>query len=59
MLFGVALEFDVRLAGPVSARFGVDVSATLLAFEARVGTVPATGVTGAAIGVWAGLALAP
>lgn len=59
VLVGAALEFDVRLADPVSARFGVDVSATPLAFEARVGTVPATGVTGAAIGVWAGLAIAP
>lgn len=56
---GAALELDIHLFDAFSARFGVDVQAALLSFEARVASVPVTGITGASIGIWAGLAVAP
>jgi hypothetical protein len=56
---GAAIELDIRLFDAFSAQFGLDVQATLLSFEARVASVPVTGIAGASIGVWAGLALAP
>lgn len=56
---GAALELDIHLFDVFSARFGVDVQATLLSFEARVASIPVTGIAGASIGLWAGLAVAP
>jgi len=59
VLLGGALGFDVQLVRGFSARFGLDVQATALAFEARVSAAPVTGVYGATIGLWAGLSLEP
>jgi hypothetical protein len=59
VLIGAAAQLDVQLVAGCSARFGIDLSGTALAFEARVSDVPATGILGASLGVWAGLALAP
>lgn len=59
VLIGAAAQLDVQLVAGCSARFGIDLAGTALAFEARVSDVPATGILGASLGVWAGLALAP
>lgn len=59
VMAGAALELDVGLIAGCSARFGVDVLGTPLSFGARVGAVPVTGISGASVGVWAGLAVAP
>lgn len=59
VLIGAAAQLDVQLVAGCSARFGLDLAGTALAFEARVRDVPSTGIMGASLGVWAGLALAP
>lgn len=59
VLIGAAAQLDMHLVAGCSARFGLDLAGTALAFEARIGDVPATGIVGASLGVWAGLALAP
>lgn len=59
VLLGAALELDVQLLRGCSARFGFDLAGTALSFDARVASIAVTGISGASIGAWAGLALAP
>lgn len=54
-----ALELDVPVSEWLGLRFGVDVGAVPLAFEARVGGVPVAGISGASLGGWGGIALRP
>lgn len=53
------LELDVPLHENASLRFGVDVGGLPLGFEARVSGAPITGIVGASIGAWTGIALLP
>lgn len=53
---GGTLELDVRLAGGLSLRMGAEVGAAAVGLEARVETVPVTGLEGALLAGWVGLA---
>ncbi|AKF05485.1 hypothetical protein [Sandaracinus amylolyticus] len=54
---GGVCELDVRVVGPLSLRFGVEVGAAVLGFEARVGAIPVAAVSGGSLAGWAGLAI--
>jgi hypothetical protein len=55
---GGTLELDVHVSGGLSFRMGAEVGAAAVGLEARVETVPVTGLQGALLAGWAGLAYA-